>query len=396
MQQVERHIFVGNEAMEDICQKAGLLYNYTNFYVKQSVLKYVERFSEYEFTTLCAEFKQFDYKNLPAQTAQQVVKQVFRNWKSFFEAMRAWGKDKTKFNGKPKYPGYKKGKKLNLVTFTNQQFKLKDGYIHFPKNTDIAPIKTLHDNIAQVRLTPQTNCIIVEVVYERQEVQQIVQEDLFLSIDMGINNLVTAISNTGEKPFIINGKPLKSVNQYYNKEKVELQRNVKGKGTSKKLDRLTFWRNKKVEDYMHKTSSFIIKFCIEHKVATIVIGKNKGWKNRANLSSKTNQQFTSIPHAKLIDKITYKAKLNGIKVLEQEEAHTSKCDHLAGESIGHHAKYSGRRTERGLFISATGKAINSDVNGAIGIALKSNVASESFVKMIVGSGLAFNPYKVNF
>jgi len=396
MQLVERHIFVGNKAMEQICHNAGLLQNFTNYHIKQAVLGYQERFSEYEFTGLCAEFSQPDYKNLPAQTAQQVVKKVFKNWKGFFAAMKARTKDPSKFKGKPKYPGYKKGKKLALVTFTSQQIKIKDGYIHFPKATNIEPVKTLHDNIAQVRLSPQTGCIIAEVVYEQQEVKAPADEKLFLSIDLGVNNLATAISNTGLPPFIINGKQLKSVNQFYNKKKAELQTHIGGKGASRRINLLTFRRNKIVEDYLHKTSSYIVDYCVKNKISIIVVGKNKQWKTNINIGKVNNQNFVQIPHAKLIGKLAYKAQLVGIKIVEQEESYTSKVDHLAGEKMEHHERYSGTRVSRGLFKSATGKVLNADVNGAIGIALKSNVADESFVKMIVSRGLAFRPCKICF
>ena len=398
MQLVERHIFVGNKAMEELCHNAGLLYNFTNYYVKQSVLGYVQKFTEYEFTGLCAEFDQEDYRRLPAQTAQQVIKQVFKNWKSFWAGAKDRKKHPEKYNGVVKKPRYKKGKKLTVITFTGQQISVKNGYIHFPKQANLEPIKTLHgDTLKQVRLVPQATCIAVEVVYEQQEIQAKVDDNLFLSIDLGVNNLVTAISNIGEQPFIINGRPLKSVNQYYNKVKSGYQSMLEPKVyNSKRLDRITFWRNQKVHDYLHKTSDFIVDYCVKNKISTIVIGKNEGWKTGVNLSAKTNQNFVSIPHAKLIQKIEYKAQLVGIKVILQEESHTSKCDHLAGESIGHHAKYSGRRISRGLFKSATGAVINADVNGAIGIALKSNVASESFRKMIVCSGFASNPMKVSF
>ncbi len=399
MQLTERHIFIGNKAMETLCRNAGLLYNITNYDMKQSVFGYAEKFTEYEYTGLCAEFNQFDYRNLPAASAQQVVKQVFHDWKSFWAAAKDCKKNPEKYKGRPRYPNYKKGKKLNLVTFTKSQFRIKDGYIYFPKATNLEPIKSPHSdcNVQQVRLVPQTACIAVEVVYERQEVQVPTDENLFVSIDMGINNLATVVSNTGDAPFIINGKPLKSVNQYYNKVRSRYQSRLEPKTyTSNRLDKVTYIRNQKVEDYLHKSSDYIVDYCVKNKIATIVIGKNDWWKTDVNMCAKTNQNFVSIPHAKFISKITYKAQLVGIKIVLQEEAHTSKCDHLAGESIGHHDKYLGKRISRGLFKSSTGKVINADVNGAIGIALKSNVASESFREMIVCSGFASNPTRVSF
>ena len=355
----------------------------------------IQKFSEYELTGLFSEFKQPDYIELPNNSSQQVIKLLFKNWKSYYKGLKEWNKNPSKFEGKPKFPNYKKGKKLNIVVFTKSQIKIKNGYIHFPKKSGISPLKTKCSDFQQVRIVPQANCFVIEVVYNTEIIRHDLNEKHFILTDIGLNNLATSMDNVGNVPFIINGKPLKSINQFYNKMKATLQSYVGDKSTSNRIKKLTHKRNCKVEDFMHKASRIFVNYCIENKIATIVIGKNEQWKSEINIGSKNNQNFVSIPHAKFIDMIKYKAELNGIKVILQEESYTSKCDHLAGEEIKKHETYLGKRKKRGLFQSSTKKLINADVNGLVGIGLKSKVADNSFVKKIVSRGLAFNPIKLN-
>lgn len=186
---------------------------------------------------------------------------------------------------------------------------------------------------------------------------------------------------------------MKSFNQWYNKKKAKLMSLIGDKGTSKKISIMTCYRNCWIGDKIHKISKYIIDLCKSSDIGTIVIGQNKGWKQEINLGKKTNQKFVEIPFSKLIDKITYKAKLIGISVLTHEESYTSKVDHLAFEPLKKHDVYLGKRKRRGLFQSSIGKLLNADINGAIGIGRK--VFSDLFVKAVVDSGLAFNPVRVN-
>jgi putative transposase len=146
MQLVERHIILDTR-FEDICQRSGLLYNFVTYHYRQAIFGNQAYFGEFEMSKLCVEFNQEDYRNLPPQTAQQVIKQVFKNFKSWFAAKKEYSKTPSKFLGEPKLPKYKTGKKQNIVAFTNQQIRLKDGFIHFPKKENIQPVKTKVDNI---------------------------------------------------------------------------------------------------------------------------------------------------------------------------------------------------------------------------------------------------------
>lgn len=394
MRLVERHI-IKDSRFEDICLKSGLLYNYVLYLVRQGIFN-KEYLKEYDLSTKLCRENQVDFRNLPNHVSQQVIKQVFQNIKSWIKLKKDFDKNPGKYdNHRPHLPKYKKGKKQNMVVFTTSACRIKDdGYIHFVKNV-VKPIKTnvKKEELKQVRIIPQATCYVVEVIYERKETDLNLDKDNFLSIDLGLNNLCSCISNVGVNPFIINGRVMKSLNRWYNKKKAGLMSYVGDKGTSRRIRRISLYRNCWINDKIHKISKYIVNFCASNNIGRIIIGLNKEWKQEINIGKINNQHFVSIPHSKLIDKIMYKAKLLGIEVVTHEESYTSKIDHLAFEEMKHQDNYLGKRKRRGLFQSSIGKLINADINGAIGIARK--VIGDSCVNMIVGSGFAFNPIRLN-
>lgn len=392
MRLVERHIVKDNR-FEDICFKSGLLYNYVLYNVRQGIFN-EEYLKEYEFSTKLCKENQFDFRNLPTAISQQVVTQVFSNIKGWIKAKKEFEKNPSKFRSKPKLPNYKKGKKQNMVVFATNACRVKDGYIYFVKNI-IHPIKTKigDSKLCQVRIIPQATCYVVEVIYEKKEQNLNLNKDNVLSIDLGLNNLCSCISNVGLIPFIVNGRIMKSFNQWYNKRKAKLMSFAGDKGTSKRLRQLNNYRNFWIEDHIHKVSRFVINYCVDNNIGSLAVGLNKGWKQEINLGKKTNQKFVEIPFSRLIDKISYKCKLVGISFYLSEESYTSKVDHLAFEGLEKHDVYLGKRKKRGLFQSSVNKLINADINGAIGIGRK--VFGDSYVSRIIDSGLAFNPIRVN-
>lgn len=392
MRLVERHI-VRDNRFEDICLKSGLLYNYVLYLVRQGIFS-GNYLKEYDLSTKLGKESQFDFRNLPCGVSQQVVKQVFQNIKSWIKLKKDCEKNPSKYASKPKLPGYKRGKKQNMLVFTTHTCRIKNGYIHFAKDI-VKPIKTNigENKLCQVRIIPQATCYVVEVIYEKKEIDLQLDKSNILSIDLGLNNFCTGISNVGINPFIINGKIMKSFNQWYNKKRAKWMNFVGNRGTSKRLRWLNNRRNFWIEDKIHKASRWIINYCISNNIGSIVVGLNKGWKQNIELGKKNNQKFVEIPFSKLVDKITYKGKLVGINVQTTEESYTSKVDHLAFETLEKQDSYLGKRKKRGLFQSSINKLINADVNGAIGIGRK--VFGDSFVREIIGSGLAFNPIRVN-
>ncbi len=400
---VERHIVIKNsdnfKIIDELSFKSKNLYNYCNFILRQRFFEnqklekdkrlYVD---EYDLTTQLAKEKQPDYCSLPSQTSQQIIKLLFKNWKSFYKLCKT--KD---LNGRPRPPKYKdKLKGRNIIVFTNQQCKLKDGFIKFPKKKcSINSIQTKVSNFQQVRIIPQCGCYVIEVVYNKEkEERNDLNEKLYLGIDLGINNLATLIINSGDKnPVLINGRTLKSINQFYNKKKSVLMNYVGNKGTSNRLKKLELKRRNKINDYIHKTSRFIIKYCIENKIKNIVIGNNKEWKQNIDIGKVNNQKFVYIPYAKLIQQIQYKSELVGVNIIINEESYTSKIDHLVLEKLEKQEVYLGKRVHRGLFQSSIGKLINADVNGSIGILRK--VIGDDFIKNLIDRGFAENPIRID-
>ncbi len=377
MQLVERHI-INDSRFTDICVKAKNLYNQSLYYWRQSMFKNIQYFTEYELTGIFAEFNEPSYKELPAQTSQQIIKLLFKNIKSWQRSRKEYIKNPSKFLGRPKLPKYKK--ETSICIFTNQQIRVKDGVVTFPKTTNLPPIKTKQDNICQVRIIPKLNHCIIEVVYEVVETVQKEYNGNWMGIDLGLNNLTACTTN--ESGFIINGKPLKSINQGFNKTRGKLQPrlpllperfktktgNRVQRGTSKKITALTEKRNRRISDFMHKSSRIIVNEAIKNNVTKIVIGNNKNWKQGIDIGTKNNTSFCSIPHETLIEKIKYKAQLVGIETVLTQEAYTSKCSAIDLEPIMKHETYVGKRKKRGLFVSKEGRLVNADSNGSLNIA----------------------------
>lgn len=298
MKLVERHIVKDNR-FEDICFKSGLLYNYVLYLVRQGIFN-KEYLKEYDLSTKLGKENQFDFRNLPTAISQQVISQVFSNIKVWIKSKKDFEKNPSKFRSKPKLPKYKKGKKQNMVVFTTSACRVKkDDRIYFVKNI-VPPIKTkIGDNkLCQVRIVPQATCYVVEVIYEKKEQDLNLNKDNVLSVDLGLNNLCTCINNVEKQPFIVNGRIMKSFNQWYNKRKAKLMSFAGDKGTSKRLRRLNNYRNFWIEDYIHKISRFIINYCVDNNIGSLVVGLNKGWKQEINLGKKTNQKFVEIPFFK--------------------------------------------------------------------------------------------------
>lgn len=392
VQRVERHIIrkgrYNYQEIQNVCHLSKNLYNYVNYILRQSFFETGTIPGEYEISSQLAKENQADFRALPSNVSQQTIKLVFKAWQSFFRALKVYKKDKSRFKSNPKPPKYKDKKGYFVAVFNYTCSRIKNQQIHFVKDV-IQPIITKTSTIRQVRLIPSTACFIVEVVYEKDvQVTEKVAGSV-AAIDLGLNNFVTFLDNQGNKPFIINGKGIKSYNQNFNKKKAELQSKLpKNVYSSRQLLQLNFKRNMFIQDFIHQASSIILKTLLARKIETLVIGYNENWKQNITLGKRTNQQFVQIPYKTFVDKLMYKCEDYGIKVTLTEESYTSKVDHVAGEEMHKHKKYKGKRIHRGLFLSSTGIVINADVNGALGIMRK--VFSES-AKQIVDSGVAFTP-----
>jgi putative transposase len=394
VQRVERHILKNSKSADALCFLSKNLYNYVLYLMRQHFFKTNTIAGDFDLINQLTAEQQADYKALPAQSSQQVIRNLRQTFYSFLKMRHAYAKNPKKFSTTPALPKYKdKVNGRHMVIFTSQQCKLVDGYIYFPKRTQLPPLKTKVNNLCQVRIVPQSSCCVIEVVYEKEVQPHDLDETRYLSIDLGINNLATITTNQpGLCPILVKGKLLKSINQYYNKKKAVLQSYVDAKGTSNRIRKLTLKRNFKVQNYLHHVSKFIINYCLENKIKNIVIGNNKEWKQSVNMGKTTNQKFVCIPYSTLIKQIQYKAEEQSITVLCSEESYTSKCDALSKESVKKHTKYKGKRVKRGMFNSGTGVQINADVNGSLNILRK--VIGDDFISLL-NTGRVLCPVSVN-
>ncbi len=360
------------QKLSKICRFTKNLYNLANYYVRQEFIKNRLWLRYYDLYKLLKET--IDYKNLPSQTAQQTLRLLEKNWKSFFRAIKDWKKHPEKYLSRPKLPKYKKKNGEHIAIFTNQQCKIKDGFLIFPKKADLLPIKTrIINKINHVRILPRGLSYIIEIVYEKQIYDMNLDSKRVMGIDIGLSNLVTGVDNIGSRPFIIKGGIPKSINQFYNKLMAKY-RSIKDKQgikfETKRIQKLTMKRNNRIHDFFHKVSKKIINYCIQKSIGTIIIGYNENWKQKLKLGKRNNQNFVNIPFKKLINQIKYKSKLIGIKIIIVNEWYTSKVSALDLEKICKHRNYLGKRVYRGLFQSKKGVLLNADVNAALNIIRK--------------------------
>jgi len=375
VKRTEQIILSPSDNLSYLCHLSKNLFNEANYIIRQEL---TQNGKWTRFNTLNENLNKGgsdNYTLLPSQTANRILYTLDKSWKAFFKSIREWKAHPSKYKAKPEPPRYKRIDGEHILLFTNQQVKIKDGYLLFPKMTDIQPLKTrLGDDtkLKEVRIIPRGTGYVCEIVYEKDVEPHNLTPDNVAGIDLGVRNIVTMANNIGEKPIVIKGGFVKSMNQYYNKMRAELQSiyDLQGIKGGSKMRTLTEKRNRKMKDTMHKMSRFVIDYCVDRDIGTLVIGHNDNWKQNVNIGRRNNQNFVSIPYYILINDITYKGEEVGIKVIEQEEAHTSKCSFLDGESIEHHEKYAGKRTKRGIFRSAKGIRINADVQGALNIIKK--------------------------
>ena len=308
------------------------------------------------------------YKDVPYSTCSQIcIQEKCREWKSFYRATAEYTKDPKKFKEHPHVPGYldpKTGR--GSLVITSQNFKVDEaGKVTMPKFLSGIHIRARHGNVRQIRIKIFKNPILISLMYEKEEKQ--ICGTKIMGIDLGVNNLIAAAWDSEDRPVIINGKPLKSINQYYNKAKAHMQKEAKvynGKNRTKRLSNLTAKRNRKIKDYMHKASRKIVDMAVSSGVGLIVIGANHGWKQEVHMGNITNQNFVSIPYKTLTDMIAYKARLEGIEVKTVRESYTSGTSYLDGEKPTREYYDKARRVKRGLFESNIGILINADVNAA--------------------------------
>jgi len=385
------------EIIDKLSFKSKNLYNYANYYVRQEFINNKKYIGYYDLKKILKTHE--PYKEFGSQTAQQTLVVLNQNWQSFFAAIKDWRKNPSKYLGRPKLPKYKNKEKGRFpVIITNIQFAILDEYIRFswkPLQSLNNMFKTnIKDKLMQIRFIPKGADYILEIVYEINipEINQ--HNQRITGIDIGVNNLATVSNNIGVMPFIINGKPLKSINQYYNKKKAQIQSDLKknhNKNWSKRLEKLTAKRTNKIIDYMHKTSKYIVNWCNKNNIDLLVVGYNKKWKQSSKLSERVNQNFVQIPYQMFINQLKYKCQNIGIEFVISEESYTSGTSFLDNEQPIKEYYNKDRRKYRGLFISNKNIKINADLNGAYQIIKK--VAPNVFNNGV--EDVCLHPIRVN-
>ena len=225
----------------------------------------------------------------------------------------------------------------------------------------------------QIRFIPRQGYMIAEVVYSISVCEVKTDNQRYCSIDIGIDNLAAVTTNLGHRTYIINGKGLKSVNKYYNKQMSHYRETAKRMNDmyyTKRMARITAKRNHKMDDNMHKASRKIVNGCINENINTIIIGYNKYWKRGSKLNRIVNQSFTGLPTQRFIEMLQYKAQESGINVILTSESYTSGTSFLDNEMPTKQNYNKSRRIYRGLFVSDGGTKINADINASFQILKK--------------------------
>jgi putative transposase len=355
-----------------------ITYHYRQAFIHDGIwLSYAEVFHR---------IKQLEcYRALPRKVSNAILIAVDKNWRSFRKALKAWREDSSSFTGKPRIPKYKqKERGRNILIYDKQAlgqraFK-KTGKLVLSGLPVAFETRITWEQIDQVRIVPRANGYVVEVVYQQEVAPADVDPTMIAALDLGVNTLVACTSTKpGFQPLLLNGRPLKSINQHYNKQRAHLQSRLAkaNRFTSCRLDRMTAKRNRRVNAYLHAASRRIIDQLVGEGIGTLVVGKNPLWKQQVDLGRKNNQTFVQIPHARLIDMLTYKAKLVGIDVVLVEESYTSKASFLDLDALPTYdpertekPRFSGKREKRGLYRAADGRRIHADINGSYNIVRK--------------------------
>lgn len=390
----ESHIINATSELDELTFKCKNLYNKANYIIRNEFITNGNYISKFDMFTIAKDLD--EYKVLPVRIGRGVLRTLDANWKSFFSCIKKWKTNKELFKGKPNLPKYlpKNGKFTALFyeTAILKETKKNKG-IGLSSLKMRLPVKT-QNKIIEIQVVPiKNNKYKINVVYDYKENELKTDNNQYCGIDLGINNLMTVTSNKrGIQPLVINGKPLKSINQYYNKTKAKYQSELpKDVYSSKRIEKLTFKRNNKINDYLHKATDKIIQFCLENELNTLIVGYNEFWKQNINIGKVNNQKFVQIPFEKMVFMLKYKCDKYGINITTHEESYTSKCSFLDNEEIKKHDEYQGKRIKRGLFKSSDGKLINADVNGSYNIIRK--VFPNVFANGI--EGVAVHPYRVN-
>lgn len=363
--------------IKELCHLSKNLYNASLYDIRQHFFKTKEYRTWQSQAPLFVKDKNPDFYALPSGLAQEILMQVGRQFIDFFNNKSIRNK---------RIPRYKDTDGYNIITFPKAVISKQ---VNFDKGAQIytytlckksynLKIKSTKPNIKMVKFVYDEGNDLVKCykIYEVEEPKLKKDNSRYFSIDPGLNNIVAVYNNIGIRPFLYNGRPIKSINQYYNKTNARLKSELPmGIKTSKRLKRLSLKRASKLDYEMNKISSHIINEAVKNNISKIFIGNNSEWKNGINLGRVNNQNFVNVPHSKLFHQLWYKGLLNGIEVIFTEESYTSKVSFFDKDELPIYGQtdnptFSGRRIKRGLYRDSKGNIWNADLNGAANIMRK--------------------------
>ena len=366
-----------------LCIQSHRLTNMGIYFARQIYFKANRYISKFE---LEKEYKlNRHYKALHSQAAQQILRSVYESFKSYKELIKAYREGKIEH--RPRLPKYRKKRGLALVSYPKQALRLIDGNIRIPLGRQVKcwfgidsfrlplPSNIEFDDIRELRILPRNRCFYVELVYKKEIETPIVEPDNVLGIDPGLENWLTCVSNIGTS-FIIDGKQLKSMNRWYNKQISTIKQGKPQGFWSNHLGAITEKRNRQMRDGINKAARLVINHCLKNQIGRVIFGWNKGGKNEISLGKKTNSEFVPIPTARLKERIAGLCQQYGIEFIETEESYTSKASFLDGDYLPKYGekpkdwKPSGKRTKRGLYRTAKNWYVNADCNAAANIIRK--------------------------
>lgn len=390
------------ELLDEFCHQAKNLYNYANYILRQ---KYKEQdYSLQNFYKLRNYLRHLEDEQNPwgrqanPHIAAGVVQDLVNAWKSYFASLKSFKNFPEKWKACPKPPRYLKKDGLHPIILDH--CKIKDGMVVFPrvfKGFTVPFIKMeFAEQTKMVRVIPRYKHFVIEVVYkvELPELQE--DTERYLSIDLGVSNFAAITSNVpGFRSIVLNGKGLKSINQWYNKEVARyrsIAKQMNGVKSTNRIKAITNKRTSRINDILHKMSRYVINLAKEWNCSRIVVGYNPGWKQDANLGRVNNQNFVQLPYLRFLQQLMYKAEDIGLQVIPTEEDYTSKTSFLDGEFPDKKDIYLGTRKTRGMFISQQGIKINADVNASYQILKK--VFPNAYIAEGI-EGVSLHPIRVD-
>ena len=371
---VEKHIIKPHhkyyDELDHLCFLSKNLYNSTLYTVRQYYFETKQFLGSRSVNKLFASGNQPDFRALPAKVAKRTQMLVESNFKSFFALLKLKGKGK--YNKTIKIPRYLKKTGKQVVHYEKGAISFQEqGFIKLSKTNIKIQTKLTKEAVQFVRLVPRNNYIAIEIGYNVKEPEQKLNNNV-LAIDIGVNNIASCVTTDGDK-CLINGRQLKYINHNYNKAVADAKSKLKtthNQNSSKYINQIINKRNNRINDYLHKITTYIVNHAVSKDIGTIVVGYNKEWKQDTKMGKVNNQNFVHIPFYRLINLLAYKCRLKGIKFQTIVESYTSKCSFVDNEEIKKHKTYSGKRITRELFKTKDGLIINADINGAYNILKK--------------------------